>query len=123
MFEDDPILIVEGNVYLALDLSNAIEDWNGRVVGPVRTVGDALELLGSEPVSGAVLDFHLDGQDASTVAARLAEKGVPFVIHTHTDLPPDVMSIHSNVPVLMKPLHPSSVLECLLSQIRKSRVP
>ena len=121
MFEDDPILIVEDNVYLALDLSNAIEDCHGRVVGPVRTVDDALAVLSGEEVSGVVLDFHLDDEDASPIAAYLASEGVPFVIHSHTELPPEITDLHPGVPVLMKPVHPSSVLECLLSEILKSR--
>jgi hypothetical protein len=33
MFEDKPVLIVQDNIYLALDL--------GRVVGPVSSVADA----------------------------------------------------------------------------------
>ena len=77
MFHRDRILIVEDNVYLALDLSNAIEDCNGRVVGPVRTVAEALSLIESHELSGAVLDYHLEDRDSSPIAACLAGEGVP----------------------------------------------
>ncbi|MFL6737928.1 MAG: hypothetical protein ACJ8FC_05160 [Sphingomicrobium sp.] len=121
IFEDDPILIVEDNVYLALDLSNAIEDQNGRVVGPVRTVADALSLLKSEAISGAVLDDHLDDRDALSMAAHLADRGVPFVIHTNTDLPADLIARHPGVPILKEPLHPASILDSLVKEIDRLR--
>jgi DNA-binding response OmpR family regulator len=120
LFHHDRILIVEDNVYLALDLSNAIEDCNGHVVGPVRTVAEALSLIESQQLSGAVLDFHLEDRDSSPIAESLADQRVPFVIHSCVDLPFEITSLYSNVPILMKPLHPSFVLECLLSEIRKN---
>ena len=123
MFHNDPILIVEDNVYLALDLSNAIEDFNGHVVGPVRTVAEALSLIENQQLSGAVLDFHLEDRDSSPIAACLADQGVPFVIHSCVDLPFEITSLYPSVPILMKPLHPSFVLECLLSEIRKTKLP
>ena len=121
MLKDDPILVVEDNVYLALDLSNAIEDCNGRVVGPVRTVAEALSLIENEELSGAVLDFHMEGRDSSPVAACLAGRRIPFVIHSCVDLPVEVTDLYPRIPILMKPLHPSFVLECLMSEIRNSR--
>lgn len=45
MFSEAPILIAEKNLYLALDLSSAVEEMAGRVVGPASTVEEALALL------------------------------------------------------------------------------
>jgi hypothetical protein len=42
MLEDKPVLIVQDNIYLALDLCSAVEQLQGRVVGPVSSVADAL---------------------------------------------------------------------------------
>ncbi len=55
MFENRPILIVEDECYLALDLANAVEDWNGKVVGPAATVVEALALLAAEKSGAAIL--------------------------------------------------------------------
>jgi len=121
LFQHERILIVENNVYLALDLSNAIEDRNGHVVGPVRTVAEALSLIEDQGLSGAVLDFHLEDRDSSPIAACLTDQGVPFVIHSCVDLPFEITSLYPSVPILMKPLHPSFVLECLRSEIRKTQ--
>lgn len=45
MFSEAPVLIAEDNVYLALDLSMAVEEMQGRVVGPASSVAEALTLL------------------------------------------------------------------------------
>lgn len=123
MFSDAPILVADDNLYLALDLSNAIEDMKGRVVGPVSTVSEALFLLKMQYVAAAVVDFALADRDAAPLTWQLAERGVPFVIHTANPLPQAAGELHADVPVLMKPLQPSAVLTCLLNEIRKSGRP
>ena len=120
MFDGKAILIVEDDVYLALDLSMAVERSNGRVVGPVGTVAEALQLLDDEPVAAAVLDSHLADRDVAPVVTALATKGVPFVIHACTGLPAEVAKAHPNVPLLIKPVQPDEVLTRLLSEMRRS---
>jgi DNA-binding response OmpR family regulator len=118
MFSEAPILIAEDSLYHALDLSNAIEDKAGRVVGPVSTVAEALFLLDKQHVAGAIVDCELADRDAAPLARRLIEKGVPFVIHTASPLP-HVVALQPEAPVLMKPLQPEAVLTCLLDEIRR----
>jgi DNA-binding NtrC family response regulator len=119
LFENRPILIVEDECYLALDLANAVEDWEGRVVGPVATVAEALELLEGQHVAAAILDSQLADGDVTPLARELSARGVPFVIHTGTRLPPELASSLPNVPVVMKPVRSSIVLACLLNEMRE----
>ena len=119
MFSEAPILIAEDNFYLSLDLSSAIQELDGRVVGPASTLDEALSLLAQEDVAAAIIDFQLGNRDSSELAQQLAERRVPFVIHTATTLPPVVYDLHPDVPVLMKPLQPQAVLTCLLDEMRK----
>jgi DNA-binding response OmpR family regulator len=119
MFEDRPILIVEDECYLALDLANAVEDWNGKVVGPAATIVEALALLDTENVAAAILDSQLTDGDVTPVALELAGRGVPFVIHTGTGLPPQLAASLPNVPLVMKPVRPLVVLACLLNEMRQ----
>jgi CheY-like chemotaxis protein len=119
MFSDAPILIAEDNLYLALDLSNAVEDMDGRVIGPASTVFEALSLLANQAVAAAIVDCQLADRDVAPLAERLAEQGVPFIIHTSTPVPRTIGDRHPLVPVLMKPLQSSAVLTCLLDEMRK----
>jgi DNA-binding NtrC family response regulator len=119
MFSEAPILIAEDNLYIALDLSIAVEEMDGRVVGPASTVAEALSLLAQHDIAAAIVDCQLTDHDATPLARQLAERGVPFVIHTTTAVPAMIGKFHPDVPVLMKPLKASAVLTCLLDEIRK----
>lgn len=123
MFSEAPILIAEDNLYVSLDLSSAVEDMEGRVVGPASTVDEALTLLAQHEVAAAIIDFQLGSHDASALARHLAERRVPFVIHTANALPAMICELHPDVPVLMKPLQPQAVLTCLLDEMRKAGRP
>jgi len=119
MFSDAPILIVDDNLYLALDLSIAVEEMDGRVVGPASSVSEALTLLATHDVAAAIVDCHLADRDALPLARQLAARKVPFVLHTGTPVPLMFAELHSHVPVLMKPIRADAVLTCLLNEIRK----
>jgi DNA-binding NtrC family response regulator len=119
MLSEAPVLIAEDNLYLSLDLSSAVEEMNGRVIGPASSVTEALTLLARHEVAAAIIDFQLGDQDATVLARHLAERRVPFVIHTASSLPSSVAELHPDVPVLMKPLKPQAILTCLLDEIRK----
>lgn len=119
MFGDKMVLIVEENAFLALDLSQAIEELDGRVAGPTARVSEAIELLDSEEISAAIVDCHLKGQDVATLTDRLVEREVPFIFQIETNLPEAMGSLHPNVPVLRKPIQPQTVMECLIAEIHK----
>jgi DNA-binding response OmpR family regulator len=120
MFNDQPVLIVEDNVFLAVDLSQAIEELEGRVVGPTNRIAQALELLDSEEVSAAIVDGHLADLDVFQLTCRLTQLRVPFVIQAESALPDTIGFLHPDVPILRKPVHPRAVLTCLLDAMRKN---
>ena len=120
MFDEKPVLIVEDNVFLAVDLSEAVEELDGRVVGPTDRIAEALDLLANERVAAAIVDAHLADLDIFTLTSKLAQLRVPFVIQTEHDLPKMVSFLHPDVPVLRKPVQPRAVLTCLLDEIRKA---
>ena len=123
MFSEALILIAEDNVYLALDLSLAVEGLEGQVVGPASSVAEALALLAEHDIAAAIVDCHLTDRDAAPLARQLAERQVPFVFHTATAVPEVIAELHPQIPILMKPLQPEAVLTCLLDEMRKSQSP
>lgn len=120
MFEDKPVLIVEDNAFLAVDLSEAIEELDGRVVGPTDRIAEALDLLDSEEIAAAIVNGHLADLDVFLLTSRLTQLGVPFVIQAESELPETIGFLHPEVPVLRKPIHPHTVLACLLNEMRKN---
>lgn len=119
MLSNKPVLIVEDNVYLALDLSQAVEESHGRVVGPVATVAEALVLVEREPIAAALLDSQLADRDVTPVVMVLAAKGVPFVIHSATGLPPEVQQRLPDVLLLVEPLDAATAVLRLAAEMQR----
>lgn len=116
-----PILIAEDEPMLGIDLANAIADLDGRAIGPVDTVVEALELLKSVTVRAAILDAHLRDRDITPLAVMLVNLSVPFVVYTGSGLPAELAEKHPHLPVVLKPTRSTTVLAALLQQVSPDR--
>ena len=120
MFNQQPILIVEDEIIIALGLAFSVRELGGKVVGPATTVRQALEILDNEFVAAAILDANLPDGCIAPVALRLAAAGVPFVLHTGTGMPSEMRTFSPDVPVIMKPANADTVAYGLMTEIRKA---
>ena len=84
----EPVLLVEDELFIALDLQATIEDAGFRVEGPCTTLveaQDAIERYGAGFVC-AVLDVRLADGTVFPAADRLDAAGVPIIFHSgHAD--------------------------------------
>ena len=90
-----PVLIVEDEYLIALDLEQELADRGFVTVGPAASLQEALDLLDSHEIRLAVLDMHLQASDSFPLARRLSECGVPFLFLSGNDasaLAPDLKS-------------------------------
>lgn len=76
------ILIVEDEPLIALMLADWISELGMHPIGPAYTVSEALALLGSTPIDGAVVDINLGHERSDAVVELLAGKQIPFVLTT-----------------------------------------
>jgi DNA-binding NtrC family response regulator len=116
-----PILIVEDDPLIALNLATAIEDLDGRPIWPVVTVEAALKILETETIEAAILDANLLDRDITPVAIALTEKAVPFVIHSGTGIPEELAAKYPHLPLVMKPAAITAVLATLLQCVSPDR--
>lgn len=82
--DDEPcrVLVLDDEPLILLDLEFAVED-AGCLALTALEVREALDLLQTGPVAAAILDVSLgQGQTCEPVAQALAERGVPYVLHT-----------------------------------------
>jgi len=119
VLRDKPVLIVEDNVYLALDLSSAVESLNGIVVGPVGTLEEAFATVDRQYIAAAVLAFELPDSSSIPLARVLIRKRVPFVIHADTYIPSALSALRPGIPVLIKPIDPQDVVSILAHEVAK----
>jgi DNA-binding NtrC family response regulator len=75
------ILIVEDEFVIAMDLAIILQGAGYKVLGPVSSVAQALELLRHWRPEGALLDVVLrNGERVTPVARVLAAMEVPFML-------------------------------------------
>lgn len=109
------VLVAEDQSFIALDLAFAIEDANGQVVGPAASCKEALSLLRSTPVAGAILDINLADGECLPIIERLHELGVPMVVQTGKGLPPSIAARFPELRANLKPCLASALVEQLVA--------
>ena len=115
------ILVVEDEMFIALDLATILEDGGYRVLGPAASVARALKLLEGQRPDAALLDVNLKGEMVTPVARLLRQMGVPFVLasaYGRTELPDD--EALTGAPYLGKPTAPARLLAMVGQMLRGS---
>ena len=103
------ILVIEDEALVAMLVEDALMDAGFGVIGPARSVAEAMSLLASEEPAAVVLDLNLGGETSLSVADALVARGIPFVVATGygaAGLPES----HRRVPVLPKPYDPADLM-------------
>jgi FixJ family two-component response regulator len=80
------VMIVEDELFVALDLENIVDDAGFRSEGPYETVAETLNAVDAAMPECAILDVRLRDGEVFPVADRLRDAGVPFIFHSgHAD--------------------------------------
>lgn len=106
------ILVIEDEALVAMLIEDTLLDSGFTVIGPARSVAQALQMLAGEEPDAAVLDLNLGGENSAAVADALAARSIPFLVATGygaAGLPPG----HRHVPVLPKPYDPADLAAML----------
>ena len=99
---------------IAMDLQATLERRGWRVIGPVATVQQALDLLKQELPSVALLDVNLGNDLVTPVADRLKAHDVPFAVASAYDRPEQFGGdVLSGAPNVGKPTRESRLLAAL----------
>jgi hypothetical protein len=120
MFGSGTILIVDESSYGGLDLSETIEELDGFVAGPVSSVSEALTILDSTELCGAIVDFDLP--DAGQFVMLLIQRNIPAVVQICTTMHQSLPDLGGKVAVLTRPVEPRMILDSLLIEMGKSQL-
>jgi len=107
-----PVLVVEDEFLIALDIVAALENAGIAVVGPASTVGDALAAIEREPLRGALLDAHLGNESAGQIADALAARGLPFAFVSGYG-PESLPAAHRGARLVRKPFTDRDLLAAI----------
>jgi DNA-binding response OmpR family regulator len=103
------VLVVEDEVFIALEIAEALIEAGFDVVGPAMAVGPALELMETVGCDAAVLDINLGTETSEPVAHGLARRGKRFVTlsgYSREQHP----GVFLDAPALAKPLRPQALV-------------
>jgi CheY-like chemotaxis protein len=111
------ILVCEDEPFIALDLSESIREAGGVVVGPAASVQEALALLETHVVVGAILDVNLSDRDVTPVAERLLNEGVAVIIQSGIGAPAALRLRYPGLPAFAKPVRPDALIRKLAEML------
>lgn len=111
------ILVAEDETIVSLMIEDLLLDAGATVVGPAPSVRSAMDLLLSQAVDGAVLDFNLGGEMIVPVADALTSRQIPFVILTGYG-PARVNTHYPKATVLNKPIDVQSFAGAVFRSFR-----
>lgn len=79
------VLVLEDEPLIAMLLSDWLSEFGCGIVGPVRSVASALELIRRSQIDAALLDIAIGEDDCFSVAAELRRRGIPFAFASGTN--------------------------------------
>lgn len=106
------VLVVEDDVFLAIDLAEQLEQHGFEIVGPFLNNQDALMDFQSGTCDAAVLDINLGRETSEPVAQTLKDSNVPFIVVSGSLSSPNA-EIFENAPALSKPIEIDQLLSLL----------
>ena len=107
-----PVLIVEDEAIIALDLADILRAAGYSVVGPEKSVSAALMQAKVSRLHAAILDIKLGLELVYPVADVLAATRIPFVFSTSQTVD-ELPARHRGKPFIRKPYEPRNLLEAL----------
>lgn len=99
------VLLVEDDPVLGFELQSALAESGMDVIGPARTLAEALALAADAHISAAVLDIHLGGVMVFPVAEYLRTRSLPILFITGYDIAGVAPETLRNAPVMQKPVN------------------
>ena len=115
--KDHHILIVEDEIFVAMELEDVVRAAGGNVVGPAMTAPEAFALIENRAVTAAILDVRLGVYNTSGIARRLEAAKIPFIFYTGNAADMISSSDWPSAPVVQKPASARDLLAALTSAI------
>lgn len=76
------VLVAEDEWVVAMELEDELTEMGCRVIGPVPSVSEAMDILVDEPVDVALVDIELCDETGYRIAHALEARNVPVVFLT-----------------------------------------
>ncbi|HEX3399573.1 MAG TPA: HWE histidine kinase domain-containing protein [Acetobacteraceae bacterium] len=106
-------LVVEDNLFIALDVEDMLRKLGATRVDIAKSVGEAIELINQRSYSFALLDVKLGMDNSLPVARALLPTDTRMVFGTGYGEAHSLDAALASVPIVSKPYHPKSLARVL----------
>ena len=110
---DKRILVVEDELLIGLDISDALVASGAHILGPVTNFADAERVAELHSIDAAVLDFNIAGTEVTPLAKYLSERGIPFLVLTGDPELAESAGLGSLAEIHRKPVAGKKILDRL----------
>ncbi len=117
------ILIVEDDALVALNLQEFVESLGCTVVGPTGRLSEALAILETQEIDGAMLDINLHGEMVYPLAERLAEREIPILFCSGYAFTSAVPPRFAHYPQIAKPCAEHTVKSAMIKAFGRFGAP
>lgn len=107
------VLVVEDELFIALELESILTAAGCRVVGPAAGLEQAVSLVAQERPQAALLDADLAGRSTAPVAEALAAQGTPFAVVTGYATVRSDSALLRDAPRVAKPFTAAGIVQAL----------
>lgn len=115
------VLVVEDEFLIAMDVQDMLESHGWKVMGPVASVPEALELLRVALPNVAMLDVNLGGRMVTPVAEALRTARVPFAVASAYPRPEELGgAVLLGAPIIRKPYSERQIIPTLQQLLGES---
>jgi DNA-binding NtrC family response regulator len=118
IFKGKRVLIVEDEIFIAVDIAQAIEREGGIVYGPVTDQDSAKKIASFGDVDFAIVDFKLGHTNSLDLAEFCFGNDIPCVCYTGYRRAACHANMEAFAPVVQKPVKATHLLDKLAAQIQ-----
>ena len=112
------VLVMEDDGLLAMHITDTLDELGHVVIGPFRSVENAMAVIEKETIDVALLDVNLgNGETSYPVAESLRGRGVPFAFLTGYG-ENGLIKAFQGCPVISKPINEAHLVRTLRELIR-----
>jgi light-regulated signal transduction histidine kinase (bacteriophytochrome)/CheY-like chemotaxis protein len=111
----DKCLLVEDNLFIAIDAEDMLHSLGADTVIIASSVAQAIEALEKRALSFALLDVSLGNENSLPVARVLRTRGIPFAFGTGYGEGLSMGEAFADVPIIAKPYHLAGMFSALLA--------
>ncbi|MEL7728042.1 response regulator [Citromicrobium bathyomarinum] len=119
LIEGARILVLDDEWLVAEQYTNSLMGAGCSVVGPFNDLESAIESVESEQLDFAVVDFNIDGDEATPLLNLLEKRNVPFLVVSGYGSELRLASKLKERAFLAKPASPAAMLSRVAQAIRR----